>query len=164
MTINRKIKLPEKLDDLKIDLGCGDKEHDARIHGREGYIGIDIKDYGQDIVWNIEEGIPLSDNSVKEIFCWHVLEHIKDIAVVMDEMWRILKPDGILELEVPEKNCDKAYIFQHVRRFTKETIQLLGDKNYIKEYLMKPWKILEINLNEKKFLNCKLQPNKDEKT
>ena len=39
---------------LKVGLGCGQ-------NCRPGYIGADFHDYGQGIVWNLEEGIPLPE-------------------------------------------------------------------------------------------------------
>src|SRR3990167_11002256 len=102
---NRKFILPagSVIGDLKLDVGCGDSKHDFKNHGLKDYIGLDIYDYGQDIVWNIEQGIPLPDNSCSEIFCSHVVEHLDDLITVMNEFWRILKPNGKLSIVCPHK-------------------------------------------------------------
>jgi ubiquinone/menaquinone biosynthesis C-methylase UbiE len=56
-----------------------------------------------DILADLQEGIPLEDNSVDEIRCHHILEHIetKYKVKVLGELWRVLKPGGILDIEVP---------------------------------------------------------------
>ena len=87
---------------IKLEIGCGD------IDQKEGYVGLDIFDYGQEIVRNIEKGIPLCDNSVTAIYCQHVLEHIHDLLFVMNEIWRVCKKDATVEILVPHKNSINA--------------------------------------------------------
>lgn len=160
-----RIKLPA-LDNLKIDLGCGDREHNAEIHGLEGYIGIDIIDYNQEIVWNIEESIPLPDNSCTNIFCSHVIEHIDNLIGLMNECWRILKPEGELYIICPHRDNDNAYLVHHIRRIDKKTLEAFDyswspKKEWNKDYDILPWKIKELIVNERKDIHCKMSPNKD---
>jgi len=80
---------------LRLNLGCGRKKLD-------GYINIDKNEHLQpDIVRNIEKGLPFTDNSVDEVYISHTLEHIKDLIFVMDEIWRVCKPDVLVKIIVP---------------------------------------------------------------
>lgn len=50
---------------------------------------------GVDIVCNLDEGFPfLADESVDEIYSFHFLEHVKDLNVMMREIYRVLKKGG----------------------------------------------------------------------
>lgn len=79
----------------KVDLGCGNAKP-------AGYYGIDVKGYsGVDKTWDLEKGIPLPTSSVDEIRARHILEHLENPIAIMGEIWRVLKPSGLLNLEVP---------------------------------------------------------------
>lgn len=55
-----------------------------------------------DIICDIEkQPLPFDDNSVDEILCNETLEHMEDLITVMNEMWRVLKPEGFLKGRVP---------------------------------------------------------------
>lgn len=72
-----------------IELGCGRKK-------KEGRIGIDKIDFPTvDIVADFENGLSfLPDNSVDQIYCKSVLEHIENFENLIREMVRVLKEDG----------------------------------------------------------------------
>lgn len=80
----------------KLNIGCGSRR-------LAGYIGIDaIPRPAADMVapaW----AIPLPDNSVDEIISLHLWEHFYrwECDAVMHEWRRLLKPDGLLVLELP---------------------------------------------------------------
>jgi ubiquinone/menaquinone biosynthesis C-methylase UbiE len=79
-----------------IELGCGPRK-------KEGRIGVDAVDLpGVDIVADLEKGLPfLPDNSVDQIYCRHLLEHIKNFENLMAEIVRVLKRDGTAHIFVP---------------------------------------------------------------
>lgn len=113
---------------LVLDLGCGRnkvKMKDAEV------IGIDIvKSPGVDMVWDLEKGIPFNDNSVDHIYCYHVLEHIDNIVYFLEEVSRVLKPDGIIEIRVPHFTSRGAYTcFQHKHFFTYDTFRFIGEES-----------------------------------
>jgi len=65
------------------------------------YRTLDVSaDYGPDIVGDIH-AIPLPDASVDGVVCRSVLEHVADPAKAVGEMHRILKPGGLLFIQVP---------------------------------------------------------------
>jgi len=152
-------------DNLKVDVGCGDGKKNAKAHGLEGYIGIDIMDYGQEIVWDIENGLPLSDNSCLNVFCSHVVEHVENFIGLMNEFWRVLKPDGELYVICPHRENESAYLPHHVRRLDKKTFEAFDftwspDKEWERDYDMLPWSIVELIVNDRKDIHAKLKPKK----
>jgi len=63
---------------------------------KDGRISIDHLNLpGVDIVANLEEGLSfLPDYSVDAIHSSSFLEHIDNLDLLMQEMWRVLKPTG----------------------------------------------------------------------
>ena len=83
-------------DPVIIELGCGKKK-------RQGVITVDRVDLSNvDIVADMEEGLAfLPDNSVDQIHCRSVLEHIENFENLMREIIRVLKKDGKANIFVP---------------------------------------------------------------
>ena len=82
----------------RLNLGCGFRRLD-------GYENIDKrKSVCPDLVCDITNGLPYHDNSVDEIRAWDFLEHIPigKTILVMEEIWRVLKPGGIFESFTPD--------------------------------------------------------------
>jgi glycosyltransferase involved in cell wall biosynthesis/ADP-heptose:LPS heptosyltransferase/ubiquinone/menaquinone biosynthesis C-methylase UbiE len=103
-----KAVLPEFKDTL-LDLGCGEMPYRDLILANSKvnkYIGLDIENplYQQqvkpDLFWNGER-IPLENNNVDCVMATEVLEHIPYPEKILDEIRRVLKPEGILFLTVP---------------------------------------------------------------
>ena len=54
--------------------------------------------------------LPFDDNSFDIVFCNHVLEHIKDDKKAMQELYRVLKPNGMGIFQIPQDlSLDKTY-------------------------------------------------------
>lgn len=85
---------------LKIDLGGG-------IDPRPGYLTIDQED--ADIVCNLDDGIPLEDNSVGVLNASHIIEHLKDPIKTMREIHRVLVHGGWAMIEVPSTDGRGAW-------------------------------------------------------
>ena len=115
-----------------LDIGCG---KDKKV---KDAIGLDKAMLpAVDIVCDIAMGIPIKENVVDEIYCSHVLEHIRDLEGMMAEFHRILKAGGLLRIWVP--HCFSAVAFgdmTHCRYFTYETF-LQYDKLHPKSYYHK---------------------------
>lgn len=91
--------------DMKIlDLGCGPWKYPNSI-------GMDwLPQAKPDILWNLNElPYPFEDNTFDLVYCSHVLEHLNEPVKVLEEIWRILKPNGKLILKVPHFSCRTAY-------------------------------------------------------
>lgn len=79
----------------KVDLGCGS-------YKKAGYYGIDIDEHpGVDLVYNLNEGIPLPTGSVDELFSQHSLEHFQNPLFILDEIYRVCSDHARIEITVP---------------------------------------------------------------
>ncbi len=110
-----KINLDELIKDdrqLIVELGSGGQK-------KEGRITIDKVDLPEvDIVADLEENLSfLPDNSVDEIHCRSVLEHIEHFENLMAEMVRILKKDGTAHIFVPHFSNPYYYSDYTHKRF-----------------------------------------------
>lgn len=68
-----------------------------------GYIGIDRKDGGEAYPLAYNDGRPVPDESVDEVYASHVLEHFPfaHAVNVLREWARVLKPGGVMKIAVP---------------------------------------------------------------
>lgn len=103
--IRRVPKLEKK---MYLDIGCGDKPS-------PGYIGMDIRDCGQHILWDCRQGIPFPDSSIDNIRSSHFLEHLSDEESIdfLQEIMRVLKHGGHFYCRVPHQNTPLAYYYGH---------------------------------------------------
>lgn len=86
-----------------VDLGCGSRKP-------EGYIGVDIYPWPQvDIVADLSEKFPFPDNTVDEVRAHDFIEHLPDRINTMNEIWRICKPNGIVDILVPSTDGRGAF-------------------------------------------------------
>jgi SAM-dependent methyltransferase len=90
----------EKKGLLKVDLGGG-------LFPRAGYMTIDQE--GADITCDLNDGIPLPDNSVGVINASHVIEHLRDPIKTMREIHRVLAHGGWAFIEVPSTDGRGAW-------------------------------------------------------
>jgi ubiquinone/menaquinone biosynthesis C-methylase UbiE len=88
---------------MKLNLGCGQDY-------REGYVNVDFSDTfssGEkmrvDLRHNLLQTFPFEGNSAEEIIFRETLEHFNrhNGLKVLKEIFRVLKPNGILDLSVP---------------------------------------------------------------
>lgn len=107
-----------------LDLGCADKFLEPATKN-EGWIyqGLDYTDV------NFEcEPFPISSNSVDIVVSLAVLEHLKDPDNFISEIFRCLKPGGLIYLSTPNFQLDWKNFFNdptHVRPYTPESLNQL---------------------------------------
>jgi ubiquinone/menaquinone biosynthesis C-methylase UbiE len=101
---------------MNLNLGCG-------YNKIEGYIGVDIDaSVNPDIIADLSQRLPFEDNSIDNIICEQVLEHIHNYPELIKEVHRILKPEGIVKFSVPKFPCIASIADpDHVRFFVSET-------------------------------------------
>lgn len=89
---------------LKLDLGCGKNP-------REGFVGVDVKDFGQAIVADLTTKWPWEDSSVEEINCSHMVEHLTAEQRIhfVNELHRVLKKGGKATIVTPHWASCRAY-------------------------------------------------------
>jgi len=152
--------LPINDGNVVLDLGCGEGRHSIAVayHFPKALtIGLDIsladlikadeKSQGfleenakAHYIHSSGFSLPFADSSVDHIICSEVLEHIVDYEPFIDEISRVLKKDGSLNISIPrawpEKICwklSKAYYEVeggHVHIFSEQRIQELIIKQH----------------------------------
>lgn len=100
-----------------------------------GWVNSDIAPFpGVDVVADILEGLPFSDNSFDAIVSIHVLPeiHFRDLDAALKELYRILVPGGTLRLSLPDLDkAIRAYLSQDIDYFfliPDDKIQCLSGK------------------------------------
>ena len=89
-----------------LDFGCGSKPYKMLFDVSE-YIGTDIEVSGHDHrnedidVYYDGKSLPFADESFDSIFSSEVFEHIFNLPRILDELYRVLKPNGYMLLTVP---------------------------------------------------------------
>ena len=86
---------------MMVDLGGG-------IDPYKNYKTVDIRS-NADYVADLNEGIPLEDNSVGVLHAYHILEHLKDPVKSMREIHRVLAHGGWAFIEVPSTDGRGAF-------------------------------------------------------
>jgi SAM-dependent methyltransferase len=127
---NAKLKVAKKVAEaakLKLDFGCGP-------HPREGFAGVDERDFGQKYIVNlVERGVrrykgdgvptgwagmpipfkpwPWADESVSEAHASHFIEHLTADERIhfVNELYRVLKPGAKCQVVVPHWASARAY-------------------------------------------------------
>lgn len=84
-----------------LDLGSGSNV-------KSGYVGLDLRTSGVDVFGKL----PYSDNSVSKIWASHILEHEshRRTVEVLQEWRRVLVPNGIIEIVVPNLYHDSLLV------------------------------------------------------
>ena len=112
-----------------------------------------------DVLCDIEkEKLPFEDNSVDEIACYETLEHLEDLIFAMNEMWRVLKPEGFLKGKVPREGGRGAIADPtHKRVFITDTFDYFTGVNKHDsmrptrpgnaDYGIKPWYKISVDKN-----------------
>jgi len=76
-------------------LGCG--------RGKlPGSLGLDLNPHpGVDLVADCAQGLPLADDSFQRVRLRHLAEHLPDLAALLGEVHRVLKPGGLAHILTP---------------------------------------------------------------
>ena len=84
-----------------LEIGCG------KLKSKDS-VGIDIVDLdGVDIVHDLNViPYPIGDETFDKVIARHTLSHLNDLPKIMDEIYRILKENGVFEIYVPHYASD----------------------------------------------------------
>ncbi len=123
MALKRRVEriiaeLDIKATDTILDCGCGDGLYLKTIRelGEYNILGFDlngfslklaqgyISEYPAPLIQGSVCELPFEDNTFDKIFSTEVIEHIPDDRRALQEIYRVLKPGGILIVTVPNHN------------------------------------------------------------
>lgn len=78
--------------------------------------------------------LPFKDNSYDVILCNHVLEHIPNDTKAMQELYRVLKPNGMAILQIPQ-DLSRAKTFEDDSiTDKKERAKIFGQYDHVRVY------------------------------
>jgi predicted SAM-dependent methyltransferase len=128
---------------IRLDLGCGAIK-------RPGFIGVDFADnwtsIPPDVVADVTGPLPFPDDYADEVHAYHVFEHILRWRVdeVLQEWIRVLKPGGLLVLEMPclDKVLDAFIWYSQKQKPAPLHLTmwgLFGDPRYKNEAMLHRW-------------------------
>jgi SAM-dependent methyltransferase len=104
-----------------LDLGCADKYLEpATKHEGWDYIGFDYMDVDFEF-----ENFPLESNSVDVAVSLAVIEHLRDPENFISEIFRCLKPGGLIYLSTPNFQLDFKNFYNdptHIRPYTPTSL------------------------------------------
>lgn len=112
---------------LCVDIGGG-------LNPYPGYYSIDLRP-DADMVYDLNNGIPLKDNSVFVLNASHIIEHLHDKTKIMSEIHRVLTHGGWAFIEVP--STDGRGAFQdptHVSYWNENCFLYYTDK-YLADFI-----------------------------
>lgn len=132
---------------MKLNVGSG-----SDIKSKEkGWINLDFhKTFGAEVIFNLEnlykgEKLPFKDNQFEYVYCSHVLEDFIEPIVIIEELIRICKVGGKIEIRTPFETNNNLTNIRHKSFFTLCKFNGLTKEyavmNYGKEY---PLKVKEI--------------------
>lgn len=115
------------------------------------------KNKGIDVCYSKIEDMPYRDGIFDAVVCTDVLEHVFDLKLALDQIYRVLKKDGVFIMRVPYKEDLQPYLdvnlpyeFVHLRSFDEYSIQLQFEKiNNFKVLEFKKGPYISPSLNPK---------------
>ena len=87
-----------------LDIGCGNKPYEDKLKDRiTKYVGVDIVQSSEDKVDFLcsANNIPIENNSFETVISTQTIEHLEDHQGLINEAFRLLKPNGIFILSGP---------------------------------------------------------------
>jgi predicted SAM-dependent methyltransferase len=84
------------------------------------------------VVYDFEKfPYPFEDDSIDEIYCSHVLEHMSDLGKVMEEFTRIGKNECQIKVKVPYFSSPNAWgDYTHKRTFNLNSFDYFTPEHY----------------------------------
>jgi 2-polyprenyl-3-methyl-5-hydroxy-6-metoxy-1,4-benzoquinol methylase len=137
----RRSKQASNVSLLDVGAGYGDFLHYASKEGWQvsgfefspAVAKISREKYGISLAVGDLFEMPFAKQSFDVITMWHVLEHLANPMAALRRLFQLLRPGGVLVLEVPNLNClvRKSYrvpmtVNLHLYHFSRETLSSLA--------------------------------------
>lgn len=130
---------------LKLNLGCGKES-------LTGYTNVDKTQLlNVDLVFDLEKTpLPFETNSVKEVRCDHLLEHIHNFLPLMEELHRVCIPGAYIYISAPYYKYEGAYRDPtHVRFFTENSFYYFQECGSLSHYTKVRFNVKNVSLGNR---------------
>lgn len=92
-----------------LDFGCGSKPYASLFVNATEYTGVDIKASGHDhnkLSSKVDffydgKSLPFEDGTFDAVVTFEVLEHVFNLAEILEELRRVIRPGGTLLISIP---------------------------------------------------------------
>lgn len=111
-------RLPNLSYPIRLDLGCGK-------FPTPGHIALDCNDYGQDVVWDANQGLPFPNDSVCGVYSSHFFEHIAwaELPNLLEEIVRVCRDGTRLRIIVPHADTKEAFYLCHKTQWNDQVVR-----------------------------------------
>jgi SAM-dependent methyltransferase len=126
-----------------LDAACGRAYGSAMLlaAGASEVIGIDLD---EEVIAEVREEappnarfdvgdlreLPYKEDEFDMVTCFEAIEHVRDPDVVLDELRRVLKPDGVLAISTPNRNVYAPGNPFHLRELTPNELEAALGKRF----------------------------------
>lgn len=134
-----------------LDIGCGTGEFLSTLKKKswnvtgiepdEGARQMAINNFGIS-VFPAEELMGLAEEKYDALTMWHVLEHVHELDAYIEKIRKLIKPDGLVVIAVPNYNSHDAEVYEkvwaaydvprHLYHFTKQSMSTLLGRHKMK--------------------------------
>ncbi len=111
-----------------LDAGCG-TAYGSRLLAQAGAVEVIGIDLARSVLETVTEAMPASvrlqegdlrrlefeDNAFGLVVCFEVIEYLEDASTVLDELTRVLAPEGLLLVSSPNRSVDPHHVDVHPR-------------------------------------------------
>jgi SAM-dependent methyltransferase len=133
-----------------LDAGCGEAYGSAML-ARAGAAAVTGVDIAESVLESARDGLPAEvtlevgdvrslpykDGSFDLIVCFEVIEHVEDPAPVLDELRRLLAPEGVLLISSPNRGVYPPGNEYHLHEFTPGELRTELEERFANVRLMR---------------------------
>ncbi len=137
-----------------LNLGCGKGQNIPYIENRGNIYCVDISQESIDIAkkkyphfnYTVSkaEDFNVGDAFFDEIYCFDVLEHVDDLDKVLNNIFNMLKPGGILHVEVPFDRSERMLLKLNPNYFDEIGHKRIFEYKTLSNYFKDKFKIKKI--------------------
>jgi hypothetical protein len=136
----------------RLDVGCGRKR-------RDGYVGLDVRNCGQEYVRDATYGLPRPAKGERwdEVRAAQFLEHLTPAEAVsfLNDCWRKCKE---LHVVVPHKDCPRAWQLSHKSYYNEHTFRHLETEGLHRDAGIRRWRVLSLETNGIGHIHARMEP------
>lgn len=126
-----------------LDIGCGSKPYAHLFTNVDKYVGMDIEVSGHDHssseidVYYDGDNIPFEEQSFDTVVSFETFEHVFNLDDLLDEVHRVIKPDGKLMFSIPFCWPEHEQPYDFGRYTSFGIVAKLNSRGFDVEYMRK---------------------------